>query len=55
MTYAELEHMMQLDQQGVAPPPGDRARLKRYRDLRQRNLHKMLPIPVCEIPQERAE
>lgn len=55
MTYAELEHMMRLDQQGVTPPPGDRARLKRYRDLRQRNLHKMLPIPVCEMPQERAE
>ena len=52
MTYAELEHMMWLDQQGITPATSERSRLKRYRDIRRRNLHKMLPIPVCEFPQE---
>jgi len=25
----------------------EKAQLKRYREIRARNLHKMLPIPVC--------
>ena len=52
MTYAELEVMMQLDQAGLEASSKDRAKLKRYREIRARNLHKMQPIPVCQIPKE---
>jgi len=27
-----------------------RAKLKRYQEIRARNLHKMTPIPVCMMP-----
>lgn len=62
MTYPELERMMSLDflQRASAVDsnmPGstklsadDRKKLKRYQQLQQRNLHKMLPIPVCKMP-----
>lgn len=50
MTYPELETMMQLDAEGFDPAPGDRAKLRRYREIRARNLHKMQPIPVCTMP-----
>lgn len=50
MTYAELEMMMQWDEAGRVPAPADRAKLKRYREIRARNLHKMQPIPVCTFP-----
>ena len=50
MTYPELEQMMWLDEHGVFPDIYDLAKLKRYRELRARNLHKMRPIPVCQIP-----
>ena len=50
MTYAELEQMMRWDSEGQVPTPADRAKLKRYQSIRARNLHKMQPIPVCEIP-----
>ena len=50
MTYAELEVMMQLDQAGLEASSKDRAKLKRYRQIRARNLHKMVPIPVCTMP-----
>jgi len=50
MTYAELECMMQLDQAGLEASSKDRAKLKRYRQIRARNLHKMTPIPVCTMP-----
>jgi len=52
MTYAELECMMQLDEAGLEASSKDRANLKRYREIRARNLHKMQPIPVCQIPKE---
>ena len=52
MTYAELEVMMQLDESGLEASSNDRAKLKRYREIRARNLHKMQPIPVCQIPKE---
>jgi NAD+ synthase len=50
MTYAELETMMRLDESGSEAAPQDRSKLKRYRQIRARNLHKMVPIPVCKIP-----
>jgi NAD+ synthase len=52
MTYPELEVMMQLDEAGFDPAPKDRAKMKRYRELRSRNLHKMQAVPVCTMPKE---
>ena len=49
MTYPELETMMQLDEAGFEPAPKDRAKMKQYRAIRARNLHKMEPIPVCRF------
>jgi NAD+ synthase len=51
MTYPELETMMQLDEAGFDPAPKDRGKMKQYRAIRARNLHKMEPIPVCRIPE----
>lgn len=62
MTYPELERMMALDFLKSAKAvdsdmPGsaklsadDRRKLRRYQELRSRNMHKMLPIPVCKMP-----
>ena len=62
MTYPELERMMSIDllkrAKGVdSDMPGsaklsadDRKKLKRYQELRARNQHKMMPIPVCMMP-----
>lgn len=47
MTYPELETMMQLDEAGFDAAPQDRTKLKQYRAIRARNMHKMRPIPVC--------
>ena len=52
MTYPELEVMMQIDETGSDPAPKDRAKMKRYQELRSRNLHKMQAIPVCIMPKE---
>lgn len=61
MTYPELERMMALDLLDRAQAidsnmPGsrrlrtdDRAKLRRYRELKARNQHKMQPIPVCRF------
>lgn len=49
MTYPELEVMMQLDAAGFDPAPADRKKMKRYRELRAKNMHKMIPIPVCKF------
>lgn len=59
MSYAELERAMELDQwdrdeshliEGLLDmSKTERAQLRRYRDIRSRNLHKMLPIPVCKF------
>lgn len=62
MTYAELERMMAVDMLDRAELPAitgqdwsaaDKKKLRRYRELRSRNLHKMQPIPVCKIPGEK--
>ena len=62
MSYPELERMMAVDflhraQIVDSNMPGssklssdDRRKLKRYRELRTRNMHKMTPIPVCKMP-----
>lgn len=56
MTYPELEHAMALDRldrecvyQTLEIPMTreEKAQLKRYREIRARNQHKMNPIPVC--------
>jgi len=44
MTYPELEAAMWADSVGHCPQdPQDQDRLQRYREIRRRNLHKMLP------------
>jgi NAD+ synthase len=62
MTYPELERAMSLDFLKRAKAvdsdmPGsaklttkDRANVKRYQEIRARNMHKMQPIPVCKLP-----
>ena len=53
MTYPELEHAMALDNADncvydpLALTKTEKAQLKKYREIRARNLHKMQPIPVC--------
>lgn len=61
MTYPDLERMMALDflkrcKAVDSDMPGsaklsaeERKKLKRYQELRTKNLHKMEPIPVCKI------
>ena len=52
MTYPELEHAMALDQADncvwdpLALTKTEKAQLKKYREIRARNMHKMIPIPV---------
>ena len=56
MTYPELEHAMILDTADncvydpLALTKTEKAQLKKYREIRARNMHKMRPIPVCEMP-----
>lgn len=61
MSYPELERMMAVDFldrieytqiTGNDWTAADKKKLKRYRELRTRNLHKMQPIPVCMMPKE---
>lgn len=65
MTYPELERMMTLDflkrcKAVDSDMPGsaklskdERAKLKRYQELRTRNMHKMTPIPVCKFKENK--
>ena len=56
MTYPELEHAMALDRNDncvynpLEMSKTEKAQLKKYREIRARNMHKMNPIPVCEMP-----
>lgn len=60
MSYPELENAMRLDQwqqdeshltDGLLTMSRDeKIQLKRYQQIRSRNMHKMLPIPVCKMP-----
>ena len=53
MTYADLETAMQIDEGRIqCNYKSSNSNLKRYREIRARNLHKMQPIPVCIIPKE---
>jgi len=55
MTYPELEHAMALnDADNCVYDPltlskTEKAQLKKFREIRARNMHKMRPIPVCEM------
>ncbi len=58
MTYPELEHAMSNDRvdrecvyQTLEIPMSreEKTQLKKYREIRARNLHKMTPIPVCKF------
>ena len=51
MTYPELElAMTQAETNSGVDNKQQKDNLKRYRDIRRRNLHKMEPIPVCKMP-----
>jgi NAD+ synthase len=59
MTYPELERAMEndkLDKECVYQTlpidinKQEKSQLKKYREIRARNLHKMEPIPVCKMP-----
>ncbi len=50
MSYPELEHAMYMDENELRGTKEELARLKQYRLIRSRNLHKMQPIPVCNMP-----
>lgn len=62
MSYQDLETAMRLDhweREERHLVPGlltmsreEKTNLKRYRQIRSRNLHKMQPIPVCQMPKE---
>jgi NAD+ synthase len=52
-SYPELEWAMQMDEEGkTAEDFSDREKVvfKIYKKLNSANQHKMIPIPVCEIP-----
>jgi len=52
MTYPELEHAMILDNadncvyEPLALTKTEKAQVKKYKEIRARNMHKMIPIPV---------
>ena len=51
MTYPELEQaMVQADTNSGVDNQKQKQNLRRYREIRARNLHKMTPIPVCMMP-----
>lgn len=61
MSYPDLERAMSNDEHerqdvyNTLPldlPKEEKAQLKKYRAIRARNLHKMEPIPVCEIKKQ---
>lgn len=52
MTYPELEQAMLWDTTPgaqVTATKQQQVQLRRYREIRSRNLHKMLPVPVCRF------
>jgi len=51
MTYPELElAMIQAETNSGVDNTQQKKNLKQYREIRARNLHKMMPIPVCQMP-----
>lgn len=60
MSYPDLERAMHNDvldracvYQTLEIPMGreEKMQMKQYRQIRSRNMHKMLPIPVCKMPE----
>ena len=49
MSYPELESSMLFDGDEKTLTKDEKVRLKRYKEIRERNLHKMIPIPVCQF------
>lgn len=55
MSYPELEHAMKLHNADncvydpLALTKAEKAQLKKYREIRAHNMHKMVPIPVCKF------
>jgi hypothetical protein len=53
MTYPELEKAMLQDtyeEIGKYATAPEKRLLKRYREIRAQNMHKMTPVPVCMMP-----
>jgi NAD+ synthase len=51
MTYPELElAMTQAETNSGVDNTQEKKNLKAYKAIRARNLHKMMPIPVCQMP-----
>lgn len=50
-SYPELEWAMEFNGDESKLDPRQKEVLEIYRKLNRANLHKMLPIPVCEIPE----
>ena len=50
-SYPELEWAMEFNGEESKLDPRQKEVLEIYRKLNRANLHKMLPIPVCEIPE----
>jgi NAD+ synthase len=50
ISYSDLEKAMQYDELGVKPTTSkDKETLKKYRAIRAKTVHKMMPIPVCKL------
>ncbi len=49
-SYPELEWAMEFNGEETSLSPREKEVLAIYRKLNKANLHKMVPIPVCEIP-----
>lgn len=51
MTYQDLERMMLINEKNdmIALEKSDQKKLQHYRDIRSKNLHKMLSIPVFKF------
>jgi NAD+ synthase len=53
MSYPELElAMTQAESNSGVDSPQEKKNLKRYREIRARNMHKMMPIPVCTFARD---
>ena len=53
MSYPELElAMVQAESNSGVDSPQEKKNLRRYREIRARNMHKMMPIPVCTFARD---
>ena len=50
MSYPDLEQAMLLDETPGTMTAKQKKQLKKYREIRAKNLHKMMPIPVFKKP-----